>query len=230
MDLKKTAIVAPTRLELNALSLHTELSRFMERHSLQRVVSGVGPGATAMNLTMVMERYLPELIIMAGVGGGYEGSGVHIKEVFLAESEAYGDLGRCVYEEIESIKIDGGMPPAVFQLKDRWMRYLKPDFFKGIDGPLIKTVPMVTVSCSSGDPERAERLRLRFNASAENMEGAAAAQVCNSYDVPLIELRGISNMAGDADKSGWMMEAALKETASAIFRVLNHLKNFPSGD
>lgn len=230
MDLKKAAIIAPTRLELNALSLHAELQRLMERYNLRGAVSGVGPGATAMNLTMLMERERPEVIIMAGAGGGYEGAGVRMKEVFLAESEAYGDLGRCTGEGIEPIKIGKEALPAVFPLKDRHMRFLKPDFFKIIEELGIKSAPMVTVSCSSGDFERAGRLRLRFGAVVENMEGAAAAQVCDLYDTPLIELRGISNMAGDADKSRWMMEDALKETASAMVCVLNYLKNLSSSD
>jgi futalosine hydrolase len=230
MDLKKAIITAPTRLELTALSLHTELSHLMERHNLQGVVSGVGPGAAAMNLTIAMERQRPEIVILAGTGGGYDGAGVRLKEVCLAESEAYGDLGRCTHEGIEPIEIDKEALPAVFPLKDRQMRFLKPDFFKIIGELGIKSAPMVTVSCSSGDFERAERLRFRFGAAVENMEGAAAAQVCDRYDTPLIELRGISNMAGDVDKSRWMMEDALKETASAIVCVLNYLKNLSSGD
>ncbi|MGQ9499735.1 MAG: futalosine hydrolase [Dissulfurimicrobium sp.] len=230
MNLKKVIIAAPTRLELNALFLHTELSDLMARHNLHGVISGVGPGATAMNLTMLMERERPEIIIMAGIGGGYEGAGVRMKEVFFAESEAYGDLGRCAYKEIEPIKIDKEALATVFPLKDRHMRFLKPDFFKIIEELGIKSAPMVTVSCLSGDFERAERLRLRFGAAVENMEGAAAAQVCDHYDIPLIELRGISNMAGDTDKSRWMMEDALQDTASAIVCVLNYLKNLSSSD
>lgn len=230
MDLKKVIIIAPTRLELNTLFMHNELSHLMKRHKLLSAVSGVGPGATAMNLTALMERERPKVIIMAGVGGGYKNAGVRLKDVFLAESEAYGDLGRCAYGEIEPIKIDKEALPLVFPLKDRLVRSFKPDFFENIEKLGIKSLSMVTVSCSSGDFERAERLRLRFGAGVENMEGAAAAQVCDYYNMPLIELRGISNIVGDADKSKWMLEDALKKTASAIVCLLNYLKNLSQGD
>jgi futalosine hydrolase len=51
------------------------------------------------------------------------------------------------------------------------------------------------------------------------MEGAAAAHVCALYGVPFLELRGISNMVGDRDRSTWLIDQAA-ETAGRAALVL----------
>ncbi|MGB9711720.1 MAG: futalosine hydrolase [Dissulfurimicrobium sp.] len=230
MDLKKTLLITPTRLELYALSSVVEFSKVVERNRLPHIVSGIGPGATAMTLTMIMERQRPEIVILVGIGGCYKDTGVGLEDVCLAESEIYGDLGRCTPKGVEPIEIGNERIPMMFPLKDRWTRFLKPDFFKILDGIGIKAIPMVTVSCASADFERAARLKHRFKAAVENMEGAAAAQVCSLYYAPLIELRGISNYAGDPDKARWTTEGALKKTATVLVSILNYLKILSPGD
>jgi futalosine hydrolase len=72
----------------------------------------------------------------------------------------------------------------------------------------IRKGNFVTVSAVSGSQKRARELEGRFNAVCENMEGAAIAQVCTLYKIPVSEIRGISNIAGIRDKRKWDLQLA----------------------
>lgn len=86
-------------------------------------------------------------------------------------------------------------------------------------GELFRTVhgPSLTVSLASGDRKTAGKRRQRYGALAENMEGSAIAQTCARYEVPFLECRGMSNMAGCRDKRDWRLELAF-ERCSAVIR------------
>ena len=68
-------------------------------------------------------------------------------------------------------------------------------------------------AASAGDADVRARLRLFPDAVAEDMEGFAVAAACRLAGVPLDIVRGISNVAGDRDTSGWQIEAACRAAA-----------------
>jgi futalosine hydrolase len=58
------------------------------------------------------------------------------------------------------------------------------------------------------------------------MEGAAAAHICALYEVPFLEIRGISNMVVDRDRASWKVEeavAAAGEAALVLCRMFHSL-------
>jgi futalosine hydrolase len=78
----------------------------------------------------------------------------------------------------------------------------------------------VTVSAVSGTLVRAEELAKKFKALCENMEGAAVAHVCRTYDIPFSEIRGISNIAGIRDKRKWKVKEAAKNSQEAVLEAI----------
>jgi futalosine hydrolase len=83
--------------------------------------------------------------------------------------------------------------------------------------------PSLTVGMASGDTQTAEARFRRHGALAENMEGSAIAQTCLLFDVPFLEFRGISNMAGVRDKAKWNLDAALDHCIAVIKLLLDKL-------
>jgi futalosine hydrolase len=77
------------------------------------------------------------------------------------------------------------------------------DVFRLIHGPSL------TVSMASGDPEVAGERFQRHHAYAENMEGSAVAQTCFHFRIPVMECRGISNIAGVRSKENWQLEKSI---------------------
>jgi len=215
MSIPLILIVSPTKRELDFFL------PIAHRYKCPHLVCGLGPGSTSFKLTRFIEsRGAPYTLILAGVAGAYRWADVDLEDVCLASSEAYGDLGRHDSSGIEPIFLEGDETLAEFALEPGWRQIIKSDIVKELG---LRCGPMVTVSCVTGTRERARGLYKRFKSIAENMEGAAAAQVCNFYRVPLLEFRGISNWVGDLDRKNWRLEQALGATARVLEKVLGVL-------
>jgi len=61
--------------------------------------------------------------------------------------------------------------------------------------------------------------------SGENMEGGAVARVCEAYNLPLLEMRAISNYVEDRDLGRWKLHEACDEAGRAAAILLKGLKN-----
>jgi futalosine hydrolase len=54
------------------------------------------------------------------------------------------------------------------------------------------------------------------------MEGAAVAQVCAEFDLPLLELRGISNPTGTRDPQQWNIVRGAEAAQTGILKLLGN--------
>jgi futalosine hydrolase len=215
MTIPLILIVSPTKREMDSFL------PLAHRHKCSHLVCGLGPGSTSFELTRFIEsRGAPYTVILAGVAGAYQWADVELEDVCLASSEAYGDLGRHGPSGIEPISLEVDEVKTKFVLEPGWRQIIKLDLVKKFG---LRCGPMVTVSCVTGTRERAWDLHKRFKSIAENMEGAAAAQVCDYYQVPLLEFRGISNWVGDLDRKYWRLNQALNATAKVLEKVLGVL-------
>jgi futalosine hydrolase len=55
------------------------------------------------------------------------------------------------------------------------------------------------------------------------MEGAAAAQICALYDVPFLEVRGISNLVEDRDREKWKLGEAAEAAQKVVLNLAERL-------
>lgn len=178
--------------------------------------SGIGKVNAAHAATYLIEKYPVSAIINIGVGGAYPGSVLMVGDIVFASREIYGDEGVIDaggWGGLEKIGI-----PLVKEGTKRYfneypMNSIFPSLFKGKNrmpgwNNKITSGNFVTVSAVSGTQKRARELEKRFNALCENMEGAAIAQVCALYKIPVFEIRGISNIAGIRDKRKWDLQLA----------------------
>jgi len=215
MTAPRILIVSPTKKEMESFL------PLADRYKCPHLVCGLGPGSTSFELTRFIERRgAPYTVILAGVAGAYLWADVELGDVCLASSEAYGDLGRQGPSGVEPISLEGDKTQTEFDLEPGWRQIIKSDIVEKFG---IHCGPMVTVSCVTGTSERARNLRERFKPIAENMEGAAAAQVCDYYKVHLLEFRGISNWVGDLDKKNWRLDQALNATGKVLEKILGIL-------
>ena len=186
--------------------------------------TGIGAVNAAHALTCQLEGQLPDLVIQFGIGGAYVPTGLPIRTVVLATEEIYGDVGVVTPEgwkpadEI-GIPLVHGDPPHFNRFP--------------LDSRLVPTAaeicgaqcgPFVTVSQCSGVQVVGDALHARFNALCESMEGAAAAHICTLYDVPFLEVRGISNMVEDRQPSRWDIPGAADAAQSALIKIISDRK------
>jgi futalosine hydrolase len=192
--------------------------------------TGIGKVNAAILSTAILEQFRVQKIIFLGVGGAYPGSGLAVGDIAIASKEIYGDEGVIDSGGWHSLRKIG--IPLVGSGKKKFFNEYPvfplplPSLTTGkIAGtgrrPLnIKSGAFVTVSASTGTIKRAKELEKRFHAICENMEGAAVAHLCTLYNIPLLEIRGISNIAGVRDRRRWDLELASRNCQQAVLTVL----------
>jgi len=190
------------------------------------LVSGAGPVEAAVRLTGFLAAH-PEAITAVmniGVAGGYilDEEGPQLLDLYLAETETFGDLGICFPDRIEPLSEDltGAMRFRMDQsLLARACRICAEHDI------IVKTGNFITVAGVSATQARGEMLRNRFQAHCENMEGAAVARVCKEYSLPALELRCISNLVEDRDLKRWRLQEACLKAAGAAAAIIKNLSD-----
>ena len=196
-------LAAPTNMEMNATASIT-------LPAVKRLVTGIGPVKTAITLMEYLHRFKerPGLILLFGLCGVFERhkERFSIGDILLAESECFGDLARCRQDSIEDIVLDN--TPLFETFPAHPLQSLPGPFQKRLKGMDCKGARMTTVMCSSASFERAEAIREKTGAHAENMEGASFFLVAKHMSIPFLEIRAVSNIAGD-ERKNWRIDAAL---------------------
>lgn len=199
------------------------------------IVSGMGKTNAAHAATLLAECFSLDLVILFGVGGAYPSTGLSIGDVAVAEKEIYGDEGVLDNKGFHGTEFIG--IPLLKRGRKRYFNEFLLDqrFLKmalGISKRIthhaslitaVKSGAFVTVSTCTGTRKRALELEKRFDALCENMEGAAVAHICALYGVPLIEIRGISNIVEDRDRSKWDIPLAAENCRKAVKELLTRL-------
>ena len=182
-------------------------SRLSDRAGVQLIVTGVGPVNAAHAVTLAITQR-PSAIVVCGVGGAYPGSGLQVGDVACADLECYGDLGASSPDGFLDMKALGfpviASPGPIYN--DLAMHVF----------PVDRRVKFVTVSTCTGTDEAARAIEARTGGAVENMEGAAVAHVAHLHGVPVGELRGISNIVTNRDKSSWRLKDAAASAQEAL--------------
>jgi futalosine hydrolase len=171
------------------------------------LVSGVGPAAAAAATSRALATGSYDLVLCAGIGGGF--APLVPGDVAVAGAIVFADLGAesphgfLPVSQLgfghEAYPVD---PKLAVQLADR-------------TGGHLGTV--LTVATVTGTAASAAALARRFpDAVAEGMEGAGVAAAAALHGVPAGELRAVSNAVGPRDRDSWQIPLALECLGRAV--------------
>ena len=199
------------------------------------IISGIGKTNAAYAATLLIEKFSPSAVINFGIGGAYPSANLSAGDIAIADKEIYGDEGLWLKDGFH--KADEMGAPLLKKGRNKYFNEFPLD--KGLIKKATKIIPprpplvkggwrdlkikfgtFVTVSTVTGTVRRAREIEKRFNAICENMEGAAVAHVCAMYGIPMLELRGISNIVEDRDRSKWDIKTAAENCQKAAFVLL----------
>lgn len=79
----------------------------------------------------------------------------------------------------------------------------------------------ITVAGVSASLERCQALKEKYSPLVENMEGFAIALACKRQNIPLIELRIISNLVGSRAKKDWNFALAFDNMYKSFNELIN---------
>lgn len=223
------ALIAPTPPETEELrreirpqpaaELKIILEGKLHGKSIKFTHCGVGKVNAAHSATLMLENYNVDLMILFGIGGGYKGA--RIVDVAVAHSENYAEEGVLTEDGWKSMEFLG------FPLLKNEKEYFNTFQMDGSLSQLaVKAAGdlgfnaiygnFITVSQCSGTRESGELLKNRFNGICENMEGAAVAHICAMYGIPVVEIRGISNIIEKREPKKWNIPLAVSNCNKVV--------------
>ncbi|MEB3958981.1 futalosine hydrolase [Streptomyces kunmingensis] len=213
------ATAVPAERDAVARALH-------DRPAIDVVAVGVGPAAaaagTATALTTAELAGDPyTLVVSAGIGGGFS---TPPGTVLIADAITVADLGAETPEGFLPVT-ELGFGTVTHRPPASLVRDLAAA--TGTAPAAVGTV--LTVSTVTGTADRAALLARRHpGAVAEAMEGFGVAEAAAAHDVPVAEIRAVSNAVGPRDRAAWRIGDALAALTDAFGKsapVLESWKN-----
>lgn len=189
-------------------------------------IGGIGKAAAASSAITLISACRPTTLWLFGCGGAYPGAGLAIGDLALASEEVFGDEGVVDdrgFHDLQELgypmRRDGDQRrfnhwPVDKGLHD-WAQPLLAQH-AAARGRNFRSGPFVTVSRCTGIAALGLELAGRTGGICENMEGAAVALACRQMKVPLLEVRGISNLVEDRDTSRWDLPSGMTAAQQAI--------------
>jgi futalosine hydrolase len=198
-------------------------------HDICLAHSGIGKASAAAAAITLLSNARPDALWLFGCGGAYPGSGLAVGDLALASAEIFGDEGVATvkgFADLAEIRLPMRQTseplfntwPVDRKLHD-WARSHLEEQAERTDSALASG-PFVTVSTCTGTAAKATEIEERTGGICENMEGAAVALACQQLSVPLLEVRGISNLVEDRDTSRWNLPLAVSSAQHAIITLL----------
>ncbi len=212
-------------------------SGHLHGHDVVAVLSGIGKVAAATTATVLIERFNVKRIVFTGVAGGL-GQGVQVGDVVVARQLLQHDMdaspifprhevpgyGRATFDA------DAALTEQLVRATGQVLRELPaqlPDAVRsafGLHVPACHQGLLISGDRFVSTTAESEALcRELPRALAVEMEGAAFAQVCHDYRVPLAVVRTISDRADDAahvDFPRFLREVASRYSAAIIAALL----------
>ncbi|AOZ94822.1 futalosine hydrolase [Paenibacillus crassostreae] len=178
-------------------------------------LAGVGSPAAAANTATILSSEDYCLVISAGIGGGFIGQ-AELGSIVIANEIIAADLGAETAEGFCSVD-ELGFGSSRVQVDSTLVTQLEEALHH--TGLSVHTGPVLTVSTVTGTSESAMELQKRVpGATAEAMEGYGVAIAAQIHNIPILEVRTISNAVGPRDRAAWKMKEAFEalEAASSI--------------
>jgi futalosine hydrolase len=187
----------------------TENSRF------NVLVGGVGTAAAAASTATALADAEYDLVVCAGIAGGFKGR-AEVGSLVVASEIVAADLGAQTpegFRSLEELGFGSTRVPVDAGLVNQVIEGLHAAELPVTAGPIL------SVSTVTGTVATAMELAWRVpGAAAEAMEGYGVAIAAGLRGVPVLEIRAISNPIGPRDRAAWSIDEALKalESASSV--------------
>ena len=189
-------------LLVSATDLEIEKERFSD---FEILITGIGMLNTSISLTQRLSSGKYDLLINIGVAGSFNPE-LNIGDVVEVVEEKISELG---FEDGESFSEFNE-----FNLKNVFENKSKTD---------LLSVRSITVNRVHGNKRSITEIINRLNPDIENMEGAAFFQVCNTFNVPCIQIRAISNKVEHRNKDNWNLPLAIKNLNNKVEEIIAEL-------
>lgn len=174
--------------------------------------AGVGPVAAAVSTIKALAQAKYDLVISAGIAGGFPGM-ADVGSLVVANEIIAADLGAEApggFTSVDDLGFGSGRVPVDAELAKRVTEALLAANLP------VRQAPVLTLSTITGTTATAAELAARIpGAAAEAMEGFGVAYAAHDAGLPVLEIRSISNPVGPRDRTAWKIKEALEALQAA---------------
>ncbi|MDG6774316.1 5'-methylthioadenosine/S-adenosylhomocysteine nucleosidase [Thiomicrorhabdus sp. ZW0627] len=184
--------------------------------------SGIGKVNAAISSTLLLQLYDPDYVINTGTAGGFH-TDLEVGDIVISSSVCHHDV------DVTPFGYDLGQVPGMpscFLPNEKLVKAAQ----NSIDA--LQEVVHMHGLIATGDrfmhqPEDVTNTRNNFpEMIACEMEAAAIAQVCHTFDTPFVIIRSLSDIAGKENAVTFeqYLEKAATHSAKVILEMLKQLK------
>jgi futalosine hydrolase len=209
-------VVAATTAEIEPLLAYLRKPRNTAAlPAIDILITGVGLTATTWALTRQVMIKKPGLILQAGIAGSLD-TNFRPGQVLAVKQEAIADQGVMESGRLKTVFDLGLAVPSRLPYSKGWLVNKSAILEKSG----FEKVKAISVNEITTDPVKLANYRLKFGAAIESMEGAALHYVALMEKIPFLQLRAVSNYAGERDKSKWKTKVAITQLNKALKTLL----------
>lgn len=216
--MKSILVVAATQFELDKVADKVQEISRLHQFDLRTLVAGVGMVSTTHHLTRYLYDQPPDLVLNVGIAGAFRQE-VSLGSVFQVTKDCFADLGAeerdGSYISLQKMNLENA---SSFSDSDGFME--SNAHFSDFD--CLPAAVGATVNTVHGFEPSIEQFRRRLPCDVETMEGAAALYTCMQFDIPMIQIRAISNHVTARNRRAWNVPLALEKLASICAYVLDN--------
>ncbi len=194
----------------------------IKKNSLNILISGIGLSFTTYALSKALFKKKYDLVINTGIAGSFNRK-LKIGDVVQVVSERFADLGIRDKSRFIDIFEAGFLNANEYPFENAELKS------SNIENPILKKIKQVkgiSVNTTSGNKSEIIQLQKKYNPDIESMEGAAVFYVCHKENIPVLEIRSISNYVEERNKSKWNIPLAIKKLDEFFMLFLKELEIF----
>jgi len=194
-----------------------------EQLPVQVQITQIGSTATAYALTRALANGHPSLVLQAGIGGSFKPNYPPGSLALIGE-EVIADLGAVEQGALTDIFDMGFAASDGHPFRQRMLVNPWKERFGGF---ALDFVRGATVNSISASPPQIKVIAEKYDPVIESMEGAALHYVCLMEQVPFLQLRAVSNFAGERNKANWNIRDAIVNLNNKLREIIIALGSNP---
>lgn len=212
----KILIIAATELEM---SLFRAKLRDLKGLECNYAITGVGLLSTLFKLTTEINQHKPDLLVQLGIAGTFQnekkiGTATVVKSECIAEMGVWEDN---IYKDVFDM---GLIPENTFPYQNKRLINPYENLIRACGVPEVNAVSVNRITTTITDTLLYSN---HYNADIESMEGAALHYYSLLNAIPFVQIRGISNLVGDRNKSNWKIKASMDAATESCQLLLSSL-------
>jgi futalosine hydrolase len=191
----------------------------IEAHEIQFHTIGVGMLEASFHLQKLLTINAPDLIILAGIAGTFDKKKT-LGETFLIDSDQFVNAGveeNGIWKDIFDL---GFSDKNVFPYSNGALINPHLDNWNKTNLPSAKAITIDEITTSS---HRINTYLSKYQPIIESMEGAALHYNALQYNISFMQIRSISNLVGDRDKSNWDFKNSIGNLNKELLKLIQAL-------